>query len=385
VQQLLKLSAAWLLTLIGVVFVTTQFAVYRSDFAYTSINHFNPELPLWLQKSFVPLANFDGVHYLQIAGEGYVDQGRFLPLYPGLLAIPTQLFNAKTFGSVQLLVSVVISWSIFVAMIWIWQKLLLLDHKHDQVWWTLLFFISFPTSFFLISIYSEALFLLLAGLSFWLARKGKWGMALLPAALLSVTRLTGFVMIPTLVFMYWQQRHFQDLRTFIPKHFWRLVSFALPILPLLAYAYFNFSKWGDWLYFVNAHGALGNSRSTSSLVFPLITLYRYLKILISLSPVLHEFKVAALELASFFAISGLFVWGFVKKVRWEYLFFSGLAISIPILSGTLTGFPRYSLAALPLLSSLSTLPKNWKLALIATGFILQAALLALHASGYFVA
>jgi hypothetical protein len=385
VPQIFKLTAAWLGAIIVVVFLSTQFISHRPDFAYTSINHFNPQMPTWLQQTLVPLANFDGVHYLQIAGEGYVDQGRFLPLYPGLLAVPTQLLQAKTFGVTQLLLSLAITWSIFASVLLVWHKLLSLDFKQPQVFWTLLFFISFPTSFFLVSIYSEALFLLLAGVTFLLARKGKWGWALLPAALLTITRLTGFVMIPTLAFMYWQVHTFENPLLLVRKHFWRLASFSLPIVPLLIYSYFNYQKWGDWLYFVNAHGALGNSRSTSGLVFPLVTLYRYFKILTSLSPTLHEFKVAIIELLSLFAICGLFAWSAIKKIRLEYLLFSGLAISIPILSGTLTGFPRYCLVALPLLGTLSTLPKNWKISLIATGFIAQAALLTLHASGYFIA
>lgn len=373
------------LLVIAAVFFSTVLS-YRLDFSYTTPTHFNPQLPNWAQHTLAPWANFDGIHYLQIAGNGYVDQGRFLPLYPGLIAVSSFVLDgATTFSTKQVLIAQVLSLVIFLSMIVVWLKLLTKQQSSTQAHWTLALFLAFPTSFFLISIYSESLFLLLVGLTFLLAQHKKWSWALIPAALLSVTRLTGFVMIPTLAFLFWQENKFPPLMPFIAKHWLRLLSFTLPIIPLLLYAYFNYLKWGDELYFVHAHGQLSNGRETSSIVLLPITLFRYLKIFTSLSPQLHEFRVAALELLSFLMMASLFIWSWVKKVPQHYLLFAGLALLIPTLSGTLTGFPRYSLAALPLFIVLADLPKNTKLGLISIGILLQLLLLSWFVTGYFVA
>lgn len=383
--RLILIVAMYLFLLLTVAFVSDSLVPYRSDFLYTTVSYFNSEIPSYINQTVAPFANFDGIHYLQISSEGYTDQGRFLPLYPGLLSVPTLLFGLSTFSSAQLILSLVLSWSVFIAMLITWKKVLSIDFEASHFSWLLLLVLAFPTSFFLVSIYSESLFLLLAGLSLLFAKQKKWYLSLIPAALLTITRLTGFVILPTLAFILWKQHTFDHPIPFVRKHFLKLLALALSITPLIIYAYFNYMKWGDWLYFVNAHGALGNSRETSSLVFPLVTVYRYLRILLTLDPALHEFRVALLELASLIGVSGLFIWSYLKKVPWEYLIFSGLAISIPILSGTLTGFPRYSLAVLPLLISLAELKKEWKLSLLSTSMILQILLFSLFVNGYYIA
>jgi hypothetical protein len=385
-----KLSAIILMTWFGLLVATASifhaYQVYRPDFSYTSVNHFNQALPLWAQHWLTPWANFDGVHYLQIAAEGYVDQGRFLPLFPGVLASISWLTGgAEVFSTKQLLVSWFVSLALFGAALTVWSKLLRLDYQPNQAQWALLLALAFPTSFFLISIYTESLFLLLAGLSLLLARQKRWWWALLPTALLTITRLTGFVVIPTLLYLKWREDKPSSLLAFIKQNWQWGVGLGLTTLPLIGYAYFNFMKWGDWLYFVQAHGALGNSRETTSIVLPPVTLVRYAKILLTLSPQLHEFKVAVVELGMFIGMAALTIAAWFKKVPQEYMLFGGLAMAIPMLSGTLTGFPRYSLAALPLVLTLVDLPNPVKISLVAVSFLLQFLLLSWFTTGYFVA
>jgi Gpi18-like mannosyltransferase len=396
-NKIVLISSLWLVILTTIIVVTNLFFHYRSDFSYTSITHFNQNLPAWSQQLLTPWANFDGVHYLQIGAEGYLDQLRFFPLYPTMISIPTKLFSFVTFGTAQLLSSLLISWLIFGGMVVVWKKLLKLDFSENITQRVLLAALAFPTAFFLISIYSESLFLLLTGLSFWFARKKQWGMAILFASLLSITRLTGIVIWPALLLELWLQANFpkslasvyfsKQKLAYFGQHQWRTIfSTALIPLPLLGYAYFNFQKMGDWLYFLHAHGNLANGRATSSLVFPVVTLYRYLKILISLAPTQWEFWVAVLELGLLGLVTALLITAWRQKIRWSYLVFATLAVSIPILSGTLSGLPRYSLVAFPIFISISQLEnRNLRRAYYLAGFSLQIILLALFSRGYFVA
>lgn len=375
----------WLLMMAIASFVFSSNQTYRVDFEYTSVTYFNPHLPNWAVNWLAPWANFDGVHYLAIAGEGYTDQGRFFPVYPSVIAFFSWLMGgAATFGLTQLLIASVASISIFLAMIIIWFKLLTKYYTNGESLWTLALFISFPTSFFLVATYSESLFLLLVGITLLLAHHRRWWLAIGCAAIVSITRLTGISIIPALLFLYWQQQNFPRVTQLTRNQWFGFTRIGIPLLSLIGYAYFNSVKWGDWLYFVHAHGQLGNSRTTTSLVFPLVTLYRYLKIITSLSPALHEFRVAWLELLSCFWMLGLAALSWVRKIPPFLLIFAGLTLILPFLSGTLTGFPRYSLVALPFFIPLSSLSPTWKWSLLVTFLILQLLLLSWFSSGYFV-
>jgi Gpi18-like mannosyltransferase len=394
---MLLAAASWIAFLTAIIIITQSIFPYRTDFNYTSVTYFNQNLPALSQQLLTPWTNFDGVHYLKIGAEGYHDQLRFFPLYPALISIPTKLFSLTTFGTAQLLSSLVISWLIFGGMLAIWGKLLSLDFSSKNTHRALLAILAFPTAFFLISIYSESLFLLLTGLSFWFARKKQWGRAILFSSLLSVTRLTGMVIWPALLMELWLQTNFpkslastqlsKQKLVYFCKQTWRktLATFAIT-LPLLGFAYFNFQKMGDWLYFLHAHGDLANGRATSSLVFPAVTLFRYFKILSSLAPTQWEFWVAVLELGVLGLVTVLLITAWRQKIRWSYLVFAALAVSIPILSGTLSGLPRYSLVAFPIYLALAQLEnKNLRRAYFLLGFSLQLLLIALFSSGYFVA
>lgn len=385
-RALLSLALGmWLATVLIAAAIFSSNLSYRPDFAYTSVTHFNPNLPLWVRHWVAPWANFDGVHYLAIAGDGYIDQGRFFPVYPAAIATFSWLLGgADTFSTKQLLLANILSVSLFVAMIVVWYKLLQNFYSQQEVLWSLALYIAFPSSFFLISVYTESLFLLLAGLSFLLAYQRRWWLAVAAASVLVLTRLTGFMIVPALMLLYWQQQNLTLAIPVIKKHWWHLARLTLPLLSLVAYAYFNFTKWGDWLYFLHAHSQLGNSRTTTTLVFPLVTAYRYVQIITSISPKLHEFSVAILEMSTsiFMAIIFCLSW-FTKIPRW-LLLFAGLALLIPILSGTLSGFPRYALVALPLFLPLGSLSTTWKWCLLSTFFVLQLVLLSWFSTGYFV-
>lgn len=173
--------------------------------------------------------------------------------------------------------------------------------------------------------------------------------------------------------------------------------FALIPTLLLLYGWFNYLKWGDFLYFVNAHGMLGNSREVSGLVFPLVTVYRYIKIFSTVSATQYEFWIALLEFGALvYATLNIFlVWK--MKLRTSYLIFSLTMVSLPLLSGTLSGFPRYILPIFPFFlaqglwyeklqksNGATKLGKLIIVTFIVFSLLLQAVLLALFSRGYYV-
>jgi len=383
INNLFYIALSWRALLLWSIIVVAQLSPYRPNFAYTSPTYFAQYSELastWI----APWANFDGVHYLQISTHGYHDQARFLPLLPLTIAFTTKLLGfGSSLGTPQLLIAFITTQVIFAASIYWLLRLVRLDYSKEigtNFLWAVL---AFPTAFFLVSVYAESLFLLLTALSFWHARKNQWGKAIIWASLLTITRLSGIVILPTLLLELWLQT---DSKQFIKTKWQKLTAMLVIPLPLIGYAYYNFSKWGEWLYFISAHGELGNSRATSSLVFPGVTLYRYLRILITLSPAQYEFWVALLEIGFLGVVTGLLFLAWKQKVRVSYLLFATLAVSIPVLSGTLSGFPRYSLVAFPIYLAIAQIKQSWiRNSAMALGFGLQLLLLGLFSRGYFVA
>lgn len=382
-KRLWKLLLAWRLWLLIPLLLASWWLAYRTGSEFTQLWHHTQPYPVAQSEVIFPWANFDGVHYLAIASRGYIDEGRFLPLFPLLIrwvAAPLNLiFGDMAYGPTYFWTGLILSQLFFVGALYFLQKLLRLDFDQKTTNLALWLLVLFPTSFFLVSIYTESLFLLLTILSFYFAKKRHWRWSILVATLLAVTRLSGVLIILPLAWEWWRQEK---------KFSLKMLSLAVIPTLLIGYSYFNYLKWGDWLYFVHAHGALGNSRATSGLVFPLVTLWRYFKIFISLSPQLYEFWVAVVEALSLAIATLGLIWAYLKKVDWPQLLFAILIITLPILSGTLSGLPRYILPAYPLFIGLaSVLAKKPKIRTtwLIFSFIIQAIFLILFARGYFIA
>jgi len=349
--------------------------IFTSTLKYQPVDH-----PL-----LYPWANFDGVHYLDIAGNGYKDNGRFFPLYPILIRTVATIFGTgKAFGPQQFFSSLLISNLTFLLALIFLFKLIKLDYKEKTVFWTVIFLMFFPTSFFFITAYTESLFLLLSVLSFYFARKNKWFLASISAMLLSVTRPVGLLIIPSLIYEFIRQKKY--LKVVESGVFIFGFLFFIPS-GLISFSYFCYLKWHDPLYFFHAQAFLQNGRTVANFVFPLQTVYRYFKILTTVARSQFEWYIALLELVGFaFASFGLFIaWG--KKVRGSYLLFSALCFLVPIISGTFSGLPRYVLVLFPVFIGLGLYVKNsfLKISYIIVGIILQFILLMFFSRGYFIA
>lgn len=355
---------------------------YRSGYEYTNIAKVaEPAVYSTLNKLYLaPFANFDGIHYLTIAGNGYTNNFGFFPLYPMAIKALSILFLASNpFDLTYFFSGFLISNITFFLSLIIFYKLLLLDYKEKQTKQILLSVLVFPTSFFFGSLYSESLFLLFLFLSFYFARKKQWVLASICGFGLTLTRLVGIFIFPILLYEYFRVSK-EPLSKFFKSGLWTIPS------GLIGYSIYNYISQKDFFYFIHAHGNLFNNRTVDSIVLFPQTIYRYIKILILNSRAEFEWWIALVELGSFvFAIFALyFAWK--KKVRLSYILFSAFAVLIPASSGTFSALPRYILAAFPIFIVLGISSNKWIRTLyFGVSIALLFALLFFFSKGYFIA
>lgn len=375
----------WRLLLFIPLIVSEKILEYRIGYDYANIWKFiNPYFPV-SNPFFYPWANFDGVHYLLIAGNGYTNNLEFFPLFPLIIRIVSFLFGTtQTFGIVQFFTAFFISNNFFLLSIFVFYALIRLDYSKKIAQLSIIFLLLFPTSFYFGSIYGESLFLFLSLSCFYFIRKKQWTIASILGALLTLTRIVGiFILIPLILEFIKKEKI--NKKQFL-KLFLNILSFLLIPISLIGYSLFNFWRTGDFLYFVHAHGNLGNGRAVNSIILMPQTLFRYGKILFSVSLGRFEWWIALLELSIFLIVSILLCISWRQKIRLSYILFTALCFLTPALSGTFSGLPRYSLILFPIFISLALI-KNIKIQ-IAYGIIsaiLLFILLMFFSKGYFIA
>lgn len=312
-------------------------------------------------------ANFDGVHYVSIARQGYgYLQEAFFPFYPRLIKIVSYLTGNFVLSGI------LISSISFLLVLYLF-KILLSKAEEDKkivnnsLWWLILF----PTSFYFVSVYSESLFLLFVLLAFWFARKKSWLLAGIAAGFASYTRLTGVFLVPALFYDYYKQEVTRDMgerikkarqgfqqrlkpgywKHFIKtraKHLKNIIFISLGAGGLLKYMCFLHRRTSDALRFVHVQSEFGANRTPSEFVMLYQVFWRYLKMIftVDIQSFMYfnlwlEFLVALLFLA-------LFVWGWGKyEIRNGWMIFAGLCFLLPTVTGTFSSLPRYVLVCFP--------------------------------------
>lgn len=347
-----------LVALISPFFIPTfgaTFPYYQERLISTNFPHF-----IW------SLGNFDGVHYLGIAKEGYAAQftQAFFPFYPILIKI----FSFLTFGNLFISAVLISNISFLIGLLGCY-KLLKVHYSEKIPFWAIVFILSFPTSFFFGSIYTEGLFFLLTISTFYLIEKNHLALAAIIGSLAASTRLIGSFLIITFV----SSR--RCLRNYIYA--------SLIPLGLIAYMSYLQFKFQNPIYFLTSQSAFGQDRTTQNVVLLPQVIYRYFKILTTTSGL--TFASALFELLS--TIFALFILILAyKKVKKSWVIFSFITVIIPTLTGTLASMPRYVLMAFPIFIVLALIKSSVIKALILIVFIvLGVASLALFSRGYWVA
>ena len=300
-------------------------------------------------------ANWDGGHYLGIAKEGYSEkfQYAFFPFYPLVIRLLSQL--TQNYLVAAILISLV---STFFGL-HILYRLVAADFGKKIAEKTVLAFLFFPASFFLLTAYSEGLFFFLTVTAFYFLRQNKLFWATVVVALVSATRLVGLAVVAG----FWID---VLTRQGLNRKNWYIL---LAPLGFIIYSIFLFQQTGDLFYFITAENHWQRSFTTPGVGF---------------WETLKNMPEGGLDLI--FAIIGV---GFaIRSFRFlppSFAIYSLFAVGIPLFTPTLSSMPRFLLPVFPIFI-LVALIKNRYLQLCFQ--ILSTALLAIFSvlfiAGYWV-
>lgn len=191
--------------------------------------------------SFISIWNkWDTRHYLKIAQYGYSGITIvFFPLYPFLIKVLTFVLQN------YLLSALIVSNVAYIFAAYYLYKLVLLDFDKEDALRSVIYFSVFPTAYFLHAAYTESLFLALTIASFYYARKERWAVSGVIGMLAAMTRVTGIILLPVLLFEYLYQKQFkkENIRKDI------LWIFVIG-LGLVVYLGLNYITYGDPLKFL---------------------------------------------------------------------------------------------------------------------------------------
>lgn len=369
-KKIIFLFLIWRITLFLIVLISPQvFPVFGDRFPYWQERLVASGLPHFIWS----FGNFDGVHYLGIAKDAYAYQftQAFFPLYPILI----KMGSIFTFGNL-LISALLISNVAFLFGLIIFNKLISQVYDQKIAFWSSVFLLTFPTSFFFGSVYTEGLFFLMIVSSFYLIEKNKQSFStnkILAASIIgsfaSATRLIGLFLTPALL---------------VGQSKMKILPILLVPLGFLAYVVYLQLEFGNPLYFLTAQSIFGQERSTTGIVLLPQVFWRYFKILATTNGL--PFFNAAFELFStIFALFMLSI-AYLKRMKISWLIFSVLAIITPTLTGTFSSMPRYILIAFPIYISLAlTLSLPLKIIFTAVSTALLVLTTMLFTQGYWVA
>ncbi len=190
-QYIFKLFLGWLIAILLIAFFGLSNLPTVSEGRFLSWP--TTQFDYWLR-----WANWDGGHFRGIAENGYLPfQVVFFPLYPFIIKALFHLGLPSLWGGL-----ITSFFATFIALIYLF-KLTLIDYSLEISKKTVFLLLAFPTSFYLVSVYSESLFLALTVSSFYYARKNNYLLATILAGLSAVTRLAGVGLILAIAVEYY--------------------------------------------------------------------------------------------------------------------------------------------------------------------------------------
>lgn len=355
------------------------------------------EFPTLLPNFIAAWGNFDGAVFMRIARGGYgTSEVPFFPLLPMIMSPLHNLTGLSLITS-----GLIISLVSFLAALVVLKSLTKLDAPNLPWLLFLAVLLTFPTGHYFTAVYQDALFLLLASSTVWFARTHRWKWAILAAMAAMLARLNGIALMVYLAFEYWLLVSPQLVKkwgfTSLAQEFWQPLKpvnlfkkqrwvWALLLIPLVFVGYLGYIhlRFGDWHLFFDGVQVWNRDKLT----FPLQTFWRYFKILILYPSPSFIYWVAWAE-GLFTALYGIILlWGW-GRMRLSYWWWMLAHLTIPIVTGTLQGMPRYGLHLYPLFLVLALwvnkLPRWAQILYFGTALILQAVYVAFFVTGYFVA
>lgn len=370
-KKILYILAIWFVILQSINIISAKFIFDKTSY----------ELPKNLSVSprhiFVPWLNFDGRNYLEIAQNGYtrnfkLDLRVFFPLYPVLARVLSLNLVIN-----PILVGLGISILALLGSVIVFNKLLIQEKVGEKNRFKILLLLFlFPTSFYLLSFYTESLFLLLVLLSFYFMNRKNFVAASIFAGFATATRVTGLTLLPPLFFIAYQ---------YYKKH--KKFPWSTLVSPLGLIFYFLYIQ----LTTGRAMSIIDKQKDWNKPIGMLGPWYAirdgFLKFIYGSSITRGDFFGRSMEIIEFISLIFLIavlVFSF-KKIKihyWLYLFFSTLLI---LFSGVLSSIHRYILVMFPIYMFLGTSNKKYFYLICILSFIVLIYLSALFLRGYWVA
>jgi hypothetical protein len=190
------------------VFAAIALGPAQGGLAARNAAHFDaPALTHPLGGALSPLARWDSVWYLRIAGSGYSGseaRAAFFPLYPLLVRGVGELGGGSP--GALLVAAYVISLAAFLAALVLLWRLVSLELGRPLARPTLLLLSLFPAALYFGAPYSESVFLLASVGAFYAARTGRFALAGLAAFAAAGTRSAGLLLLIPLALLWWRQR-----------------------------------------------------------------------------------------------------------------------------------------------------------------------------------
>jgi hypothetical protein len=290
----------------------------------------------------------DAAHYLDLARDGYLqapfditnDRSQkfaFFPLHPLLLWILGHVTN-----DVVLWGAALCNLFFFVALVLLHKLTLAFGYDESVARRTIFYLAAFPVSYFFAAPFTESLFVLLTVASFYAAKRGHWWAAGVIGLFASATRLTGVLLLPSLLVLSWQMYRSLQVRKIL----------GLLLIPFGLFAYMFYSWWlsGDALAFKHASEAWNRKPS----IFFLSTLIKYL---------IHPHQIAeAWNMHLLNAASALLcfvcIYILARQREWALALYTLLSIILPLSSGVMQSFERYTMGFFPVFIALGIAAKS---------------------------
>lgn len=317
----------------------------------------------------------DVAHYSDIARDGYLRapfdinspsvEFAFFPLYPLILWL-----IGRVTKDVILTGAALSNLFLLCALVLLHKLTLALGNDQATARRTIFYLATFPVSYFFSVPLTESLFLFLTVASFYSARREHWLTAGIFGAFASAARVNGVLLLPALLFMNFHQYRALKFRKLL----------GLFLIPVGLWAYMFYSWWlsGNAWAFKDAVAAWG--RTPGFFLTPL------LKYLIHPHQVMEPWNFNLLNAASALLCFGC-IYLLLRRREWTLAIYAICSVLLPLSSGRLQSFDRYTLVFFPIFIALGQVAQGERLdQTIRVVFVLLLGLMtALFAANYSVA
>lgn len=284
------------------------------------------------------LANWDGNNYISIAEHGYptVKQANFMPLYPMLiklvnLVVPSPLASGLIVSWACLSVAIFFLIKIVKELFNVTTGIKSLNY--------ILFFVFFPTSIFLVAVYTEAMFAMLAFGAIFFALKRKYLLSGLLLSLDVITHINGIFVVP-LVLILLYKKGLPPLKI--------LATMVISGLGLAGFSAYLLVRFNSPLAFVLSQQSHGWLNQHYNELFSSVDLFNLIFVILILISAYYWYR----------------------RKRIEFSVYSLAFLLIPLIGNQWGGFNRYMLSNYPISLMIYDALKNkevlLKVALIAT-------------------